>query len=171
MAEHVHHLLANLEAGHEHGLEAHELGRDAGPEDVRVQPLQLRHDDANVLRARRRREAGKPLHRLAKSEGVNVGADAADPLHQRDDLNVVAGFGQMLDAAEVEADMQLGVDYGLAFADHVQLVGFFQRRMIGTHGNLVAHFFSSRRFTPSVSPWRSSRGSYSRPTKSMPNPS
>ena len=38
---------------------------------------------------------------------MNVGADAADALHQRDDLDVVAGFGQVLDAAKVEADCSL----------------------------------------------------------------
>jgi hypothetical protein len=140
--EHVHHLFADLKAGHEHGFEAHELGRDAGPEHVRVQALQLRHDDANVLRARRRREAGQLLHGLAKREGVDVGADAADALHQRDDLNVVARFGQVLDAAEVEADMQLGVADGFAFADHVQLVGFFERRVVRAHGDFVAHFLT-----------------------------
>ena len=53
--KHVHHLFAHLEAGHEHGFEAHELGGDAGPQHVRVQPFQLRHNDANILRARRRR--------------------------------------------------------------------------------------------------------------------
>ena len=53
--QHVHHFFAQLKAGHEHGFEAHELGGDAGPEHVRVQPLQLGHDDANVLGARRRR--------------------------------------------------------------------------------------------------------------------
>ncbi len=41
--KHVHHLLANLKAGHEHGFEAHELGSDARPQHMRVQPLQLCH--------------------------------------------------------------------------------------------------------------------------------
>src|ERR1035438_8248046 len=109
---------------------------------------------------------------------MDVGADAADPLHQRDNLNVVARLGQMLDAAKVEPDMQLGVDYGFAFTDHIQLVRFFKSRMIRPHGDFVAHIFSlpaataslaattSHRFTPGVSPWRSSNGSYSRPVKS-----
>ena len=52
--EHVHDFLADFKAGHEHGFEAHELGGDAGPENVRVQALELGHDDANVLGARRR---------------------------------------------------------------------------------------------------------------------
>ena len=52
--EHVHDLLANFEAGHEHGFEAHELGGDAGPQNVRVQALEFGHDDADVLGARRR---------------------------------------------------------------------------------------------------------------------
>ncbi len=47
--KHVHHFFAQRKAGHEHGFEAHELGGDAGPQHVRVQALQLRHDDANVL--------------------------------------------------------------------------------------------------------------------------
>ena len=88
-------------------------------------------------------EAGQLLHGLAKGEGVDEGADAADALHQRDDLNVVARFGQVLDAAEVEADVQLGVAHGLAFADHVELVGFFKAGMVGPHGDLVAHFATS----------------------------
>jgi len=67
---------------------------------------------------------------------VDVRADAADALHQRDHLNVVARFGQMLDAAEVEADSQLGVANGFAFADQVQLVRFFQSRVIGPMGIL-----------------------------------
>ena len=173
--EHVHDLFANLKAGHEHGFEAHELGGDAGPENMRVQALKLGHDDADVLRARRRGLAGQAFHGLAKGEGVDVGADAADALHQRDDLDVVAGLGQVLDAAEVEADMQLGVDDGFAFADHVELVGFFEGRMVGAHGDFVAHFLTSscpgapgsglqmsaisRRLTPSLSPSRISSGS------------
>jgi hypothetical protein len=140
--ENVHHLFAQFEAGHEHGFEAHELGRDAGPEHVGVEPLELRHDGANILRARRRREACEALHGAAKGEGVDVGADAADALHQRDDLNVVARFGQVLDAAKVEADVQLSVDDGFAFADQIELVGLFESGMIGAHGDFVAHFFS-----------------------------
>jgi hypothetical protein len=83
---------------------------------------------------------------------VDVRTDSANAFHERNHLNIVAGFSQMLDAAKVEADMQLGVANRLAFADQVQLVGFFQRRMVRPHGNLVTHFFSSRRFTPSLSP-------------------
>ncbi len=56
---------------------------------------------------------------------------------------VVARLGQMLDAAEVEADVQLGVLHRLAFADHVELVGFFKAGMVGPHGNFVAHFATS----------------------------
>ena len=40
---------------------------------------------------------------------MDEGADAADALHQCDDLDVVARLGEMLDAAEVETDMQLGI--------------------------------------------------------------
>ena len=185
--EHVHDFFADLEAGHEHGFEAHELGGDAGPEHVRMQALKLCHDDANVLRARRRRLSGQSFHGLAKSEGVDVGADAADALHERNDLNVVASLGQVLDAAKVETDMQLGVNYGFAFADQVQLIGFFECRMVRPHGDFVAHFLTSscpdkpeagllgatvsRRFTPSLSPSRNSSGSYSRPVNSMAKPS
>ena len=107
-----------------------------------VQAFQLRDDHANVPGARGRRQAGQPLHRLAKCKRVDVGADAADPLHQRDDLNVVARLGQMLDAAKVETDVQLGIDHGFAFANHVELVRFFESRMIRPHGDLVAHLFS-----------------------------
>ena len=169
--EHVHHLLAQLEAGHEHGLEAHELGRDARPEHMGVQAFQLRDDHANVPGARGRRQAGQPLHRLAKCKRVDVGADAADALHQRDHLDIVAALGQMLDAAKVKSDVQLGVGDCLARADQVQLVGLFQRRVVGSHGNLVAHSSSSRRFTPGLSPWRRRSGSYSRPRKSTAKPS
>ncbi len=141
--QHVHHLFAQRKAGHEHGFEAHELGGDAGPENMRVQALELGHDDANVLGARRRSEAGELLHGLAEREGVNVRADAADALHERDDLDVVARFGQMLDAAEVETDVQLGIGDGFAFADHVELVRFFEAGMVRAHGDFVAHFSTS----------------------------
>jgi hypothetical protein len=47
--QHVHHFFAQREAGHEHGFEAHELGGDARPENVRVQALELGHHHANVL--------------------------------------------------------------------------------------------------------------------------
>ena len=132
-------------------------------------------------------EAGQLLHGLAERERVDERADAAHALHERDDLKVVARFGQVLDAAEVEADVQLGVFDRLAFADHVELVGFFKAGMVGAHGDLVAHFATSfcpctpeagsscagatRRFTPGLSPLRSSSGSYSRPVKSMAKPS
>ena len=108
-----------------------------------VQALKLGHDDANVLGARGRDLAGEAFHGLAKREGVDIGADAADTLHESDDLDIVAGLGEVLDAAEVEADMQLGVDDGFAFADHVELVRFFEGRMVGAHGDFVAHFLTS----------------------------
>ena len=183
----VHHFFAQGEAGHEHGFEAHELGGNACPQDVRVQALELGHDDANILGARRGLEAGQLFHGLAQRERVNEGADAADALHERDDLNVVARFGQVLDAAEVEADVELGILYRFAFADHVELVGFFKAGVVGPHGDLVAHFATSfcpcrpeagssgagatRRFTPGLSPARSISGTYSRPVKSIAKPS
>ncbi len=68
--EHVHDFLAQLEAGHEHGFEAHELGGDAGPEDMRVQPLKLGHDDADVLGARRRRS--RPVRLSMAWQSVRV---------------------------------------------------------------------------------------------------
>ncbi len=93
-------------------------------------------------------KAGQLFHGLAERESVDERADAAHALHERDDLKIVARLGQMLDAAEVEADMQLGVLHGFAFADHVELVGFFKAGMVGPHGDLVAHFATS--FCPGV---------------------
>src|ERR1019366_1906368 len=126
----------------------------------------------NIFGPGRGREAGQAFHGLAEGEGVDVGADAAHALHESDDLDVIARLGQMLNATEVEADMQLGVGDSFAGADKVQLVGLFEGWVIRAHGDFVAHFVtSSRRFTPGVSPWRSSSGSYSRPRKSMAKPS
>ena len=77
-----------------------------------------------------------------------IGTDSADTLHERNYLDVIACLRQMLDAAKVEADMQLGIADGLAFADHLQLVRFFQPRMVGPHRHFVAHFATSCRLTP-----------------------
>ena len=124
-----------------------------------MQALKLRHDDANIERTRRRSESGELLHCLAKGERVDVGADAADTLHERNHLDVVARFRQVLDAPEIESDMELGVRDRFAFAEHVELVRLFQRGVVGTHGNLVAHRSSWWRFTPGLSPARSRSGS------------
>src|SRR5512146_131294 len=135
---------------------------------MRVQPFQLSHDDADVLCAWGRDLPSQLFHCLAECKRVNVGADSADALHERRYLDVVAGLGKMLNAAEVETDMQLGVAHGFAFANQVELVRLFEGRVIGAHGDLVAHFLtSSRRFTPGVLPSRSNSGSYSRPVNSI----
>src|ERR1035441_9045547 len=103
---------------------------------MRMQTFQLSHDDADVLRARRRLNFEYSFHRTAEGERMDVRANSADAFHEGDHLHMVAGLGELFDAAEVEADMQLRVDDGLVLADQIQLVGLFQRWMVGTHWNL-----------------------------------
>ena len=93
---------------------ADDVAGDAGPEQVRVQPLQLRRDDADVLAALRDLYLIQALDRHGVGEGVGMRTDAAYALHQHQGLDGVALRGQLFYAAVVVADHDLRVLYDLA---------------------------------------------------------
>ncbi len=64
--------------------------------------FQLREDDADVEGALGRLGSGELFDGLAERERMHVGADAADALHERDSLQIIAALGEILDAAKVE---------------------------------------------------------------------
>ena len=71
----------------------------AQPEQMAVDALQLGHQLADRLRARRHFDAGQLLHAQAVGHGVDVRADAADALQQVQVLHPVAALGGLLDPA------------------------------------------------------------------------
>ena len=64
---------------HEDGVESQDVAREAEPEKVAVDALQLEDDGTDVLGARRGLHARGVLHRLDVGGGMHHPADAADP--------------------------------------------------------------------------------------------
>ena len=69
--------------------------------------------------------------------------DAADTLHQDQSLDGVALGGQLLNAAVVVADENLGVLDHFTLGIELGMNRLFQRRMVGADGNNIAHAFTS----------------------------
>ena len=84
---------------HEQRVETGFVRGHAQPQQVAVNALQLGHQRADGLRARRRGDAGQLLHAQRVSHGVHVRADAADAFEQVQVLHPVAVFGGLFDAA------------------------------------------------------------------------
>ena len=108
-----------------------------------MQTLQLLHDHAHILTALGDLDAGDLLQTQGIGQGVGMGTDAADALHQRDGLDEVFLHGQLLDAAVVIADEYLGGLDLLALGIEPCVDRLLQRGMIGPDGDDIAHFASS----------------------------
>ena len=111
----VHGLLADAEELLEAGIEAGVVRRQANVEQVRVQALDLEHDGADVLGARRDVDALGALDGLGIGHRVGAAADAADTVGQkRHGVIVQARLGDLLHAAVYVEQAVVGVDDRLA---------------------------------------------------------
>ena len=128
---------------HEHAVVADDVEGYAQPEQVRVQPLQLGGDDADVLPALGRLRAVDALDGEGVAQRVGVRADAAHALDQYQRLYGVALGTQLLYAAVVVADEDLGVLDDLAFGVELGVYRLLERRVVGANGYDIAHCSAS----------------------------
>ena len=119
---------------------------DAEPQEVRVQPLQLRGYDADILAALRHLNAVDALHAHGIGQCMGVGADTADALDQNESLDGVALGGELLYAAMVIADKDLRVLDDLALGIELCVYRLLKRGMVRADGDNVAHFVPSSMF-------------------------
>ena len=73
-------------------------------------PVQLRHDHADVLRARRRGDAEQLLDGFAVTETVGYRRDVVHAVERGHELAVGLRFAELLDAAMQVADDALRID-------------------------------------------------------------
>ena len=85
------------------------MAGDAEPEEVAVDALELGDEVAEVEAAPGRLDLHELLDALDEAGGVGVGADAADALGQVDVLDPGLFLGQLLHAAVVVAEADVGV--------------------------------------------------------------
>ena len=123
-----------------------DVAGDAEPQEVRVQPLQLRGDDADILAALRHLNAVDVLHAHGVGQCMGVGADTADALDQNKSLDGVALGGELLYAAVVIADKDLRVLDDLALGIELCVYRLLKRGMVRADGDNVAHFVPSSMF-------------------------
>ena len=121
---------------------ADDVAGDPRPEQVRVQPLELGGDDADILPALGHLNAVDGLDRHRVGQRMGVRADAAHTLDQHQGLDGVALGGQLLDAAVVIAHKDLRVLDDLALGIELGVDGLLQRRMVRADGNDIAHLLS-----------------------------
>jgi hypothetical protein len=73
-----------------HGADVERVGSE--PEQMTGDPVQLGHDDANILSARRRRHAKQLFHCLAITEAIGNGGNIVHAIERRNELSVGLGF-------------------------------------------------------------------------------
>ena len=132
----VHGLLADAEELLEAGVEARVVRRQANVEQVRVQALDLEHDGADVLGARRDMNALGALDGLGIGHRVGAAADAADTVgEERHGVIVQARLGDLLHAAVHVEQTVVGVDDRLALNEQAEVAGLVGGNVQRAHGN------------------------------------
>ena len=96
---------------------------------------QLVPDDAQILGALGHLHAHEGLDGLGVAEGVPHGADAADALGNVDELVVVAGLHELLQAAVHEPDLREHVHDGLVLHHQIEVQRLREHRVLGPEGN------------------------------------
>ena len=143
LLQQIHDQLALVPDVHEHAVVADDVAGDAQPQEVGVQPLQLRGDDAEIGASLGDLDLVDLLdgHRVGK--GVGVRANAAHTLDQHEGLDRVALGRELFDAAVVVADEDLGVLDDLTLGVELGVYRLLQRGMIRSDGKDVAHVSSA----------------------------
>ena len=132
----VHRLLADAEELLEAGVEACVVRRQANVEQMRVQTLDLEHDGADVLGARRDMNALGALDGLGVGHRVSAAADAADTVgKERHGVIVQARLGDFLHAAVHVEQTVVGVDDRLALHEQAEVAGLVGGDVQRSHGD------------------------------------
>ena len=132
----VHGLLADAEELLEAGVEARVVRRQANVEQMRVQALDLEHDSADVLGARRDMDALGALDGLGIGHRVGAAADAADAVgEERHGVIVQARLGDLLHAAVHVEQTVVGVHDRLALNEQAEVAGLVGGNVQRAHGD------------------------------------
>ncbi len=133
--EEVHHGLAVAPRVHEERVETALVGAYPEPEQMAVDPLELRHDDANGLGPRRHFDASELLDRERIGHRVDVGTDSAHPLEHVHALDPVVLLDALLDPTVdvAETDGSLGDDFSVDGYGKVRR--FLERRVLRPDGH------------------------------------
>ena len=132
----VHGLLADAEELLEAGVEAGVVRRQANVEQVRVQALDLEHNGADVLGARRDVDTLGALDGLGIGHRVGAAADAADAVgEERHGVIVQARLGDLLHAAVHVEQTVVGVDDRLALNEQAEVAGLVGGNVQRSHGD------------------------------------
>ncbi len=118
------------------------MAGDPQPEQVAVQPLQLRHDDPDIGGAAADLHTGQLLHRLAERSTVGMGANAADTLDDIHILDIGPGFAGLFQTAVVIADAHHGIDDLFPLQGDGEAARLLQGRVLRSNGDgdlFVAH--------------------------------
>ena len=106
--------VAVAEAVEEHRHRAQIEGGGAQPDQVRVEPVELHVDDAQILGARRDLEVEHLLDAAAEGLHVEEVGEVVHPLDERDRLPIRLVLAVLLDARVDVSHDRLEVDHGLA---------------------------------------------------------
>src|SRR5581483_4688789 len=105
----------------------------AEPHLVASDPLQLREDDADVLRARWRFHVDQGFDRLAVAQPVGDGRNIVHAIDVGREHRVGAAFADLLDTAVQVADHALGAEHLLAVELQDDAQHTVRRRMLRAH--------------------------------------
>ena len=111
----VHNPFADLPKLHEHAFKAHAFAEVAHPQKVAVHSVQLRPDDAQVLRARGHFHVHELFQGVTVAQGMDAGADAANALHHVDHLVKVPNGREALQATVHVAEIGYRVFHYFVF--------------------------------------------------------
>ena len=123
--------------------EAVQEGRDGAevdrvrsqPEQVAGDPVQLRHDHADVLRAGRRGHAQQFLDGFAVAQAVGDRRDVVHAVERGHELAVGLRLAQLLDAAMEIADDAFRIQHAFAVELQLHLQHAVRRRVLRPHAD------------------------------------
>ena len=132
----VHGLLTDAEELLEARIEAGVVRCEANVEQMRVQALDLEHDSADILGARRDMDALGTLDGLGVGHRVGAAADAADAVgEERHGVIVQARLGDLLHAAVHVEQTVVGIDDRLALNEQAEVAGLVGGDVQRSHGD------------------------------------
>src|SRR5262249_40020673 len=105
------------------------------PEQVTRDPIELGHNDANVLGTRRRLHAKQFLDRFAISKAIRDSSDVIHAIQRRNPLTVGLRFTQLLNTAMQITDHAVRVDIALTVQLELYLKHAVRGRMLRSHAD------------------------------------
>jgi len=110
----------------------------AQPQQVAGNPIQLGHDDADVLGARRRGHAEELSRWFRKTRGSWKPRDVIHAVERRDELAVGLRFAQLLHTAMQVTDHAFRVQNALTVQLELHLKHAVRRRVLRPHAAVIS---------------------------------